>query len=78
MKAILVNEDKPLRWDDVPNPILGREDCLVKIEAAAMPEAFATAYLNLFIVGGAKVGDTLLITGGNSGLARVTIPCGCL
>lgn len=43
------------------------------IEAAAMPEAFATAYLNLFIEGGAQAGDTLLITGGNSGLASVTV-----
>ena len=42
-------------------------------EAAAMPEAFATAYLNLFIEGGAKTGDTLLITGGNSGLSSVAI-----
>ena len=157
MKAILVNNDKSLRWDDVPNPICGADDCIVKIEAAAlnradlmqregdyppppgcpewmgleiagtivemgdgakeksdwktgdkvcallggggyaqyanikydmlmpvpenctmieaaaMPEAFATAYLNLFIEGGAKAGDTLLITGGNSGLASVTI-----
>ena len=157
MKAILVNEDKSLRWADVPDPILGNDDCLVKIEAAAlnradlmqregdypppegspewmgleiagtiveiadsakeksnwkigdkvcallggggyaeyanvkydmlmpvpencsmveaaaMPEAFATAYLNLFIEGGAKPGDTLLLTGGNSGLASVTI-----
>ena len=157
MKAILVNEDRSLRWDTVPDPVLGRDDCLVKIEAAAlnradlmqregdyppppgcpewmgleiagtivavadgakeksgwkvgdkvcallggggyaefanvkydmlmpvpenctmveaaaMPEAFATAYLNLFIEGGAKAGDTLLLTGGNSGLASVTI-----
>ena len=157
MKAILVNEDKSLRWDNVPDPVCGPEDCLVKIEAAAlnradlmqregdyppppgcpewmgleiagaikevgaeaaaksnwnvgdkicallggggyaeyvnvkydmlmpvpencsmieaaaMPEAFATAYLNLFIEGGAKAGDTLLLTGGNSGLASVTI-----
>ena len=43
------------------------------VEAAAIPEAFATAYLNLFIEGGAKAGDTLLLTGGNSGLASVTI-----
>ena len=157
MKAILVNEDRSLRWDNVPDPVLGNDDCLVKIEAAALnradlmqregdyppppgcpewmgleiagtiveiadgakeksdwkvgdkvcallggggyaehanvkydmlmpvpencsmveaaaiPEAFATAYLNLFIEGGAKVGDTLLLTGGNSGLASVTI-----
>ena len=157
MKAILVNDDKSLRWDTVPDPICGAEDCLVKIEAAALnradlmqregdypppagcpewmgleiagtivqvgeiakeksnwkigdkvcallggggyaeyanvkydmlmpvpencsmveaaaiPEAFATAYLNLFLEGGAKAGDTLLITGGNSGLASVTV-----
>ena len=30
MKAILVNDDRSLRWDDVPDPILGDEDCLVK------------------------------------------------
>ncbi len=44
------------------------------IEAAAMPEAFATAYLNLFIEAGAKAGDTLLMQAGASGLASVVIP----
>lgn len=43
-------------------------------EAAAMPEAYATAYLNLFIEGGAKAGDTLLMHAGASGLASVVIP----
>lgn len=43
-------------------------------EAAALPEAFATAYLNLFVEGGVRKGDTLLVTGGNSGLASVIIP----
>lgn len=158
MKAILVNDDKSLRWDNVPNPILGDDDCLVKIEAAALnradlmqregdypppagcpewmgleiagtiveiadgakkksnwnigdkvcallggggyaeyanikydmlmpvpkncsmveaaaiPEAFATAYLNLFIEGNVKDGDTLLMNAGASGLASVIIP----
>ncbi len=158
MKAILVNEDKSLRWDEVPNPVLGNDDCLVKIEAAALnradlmqregdypppegcpewmgleiagtiveiadgakeksnwkigdkvcallggggyaeyanvkydmlmpipkncsmveaaaiPEAFATAYLNLFIEGNIKEGDTLLMNAGASGLASVIIP----
>ena len=158
MKAILVNEDKSLRWGDVPNPVLGKDDCLVNIEyaalnradlmqregdypppegcpewmgleisgtivevsdgakeksaykigdkvcallggggyaeyvnvkydmlmpvpknctmaeAAAIPEAFATAYLNLFIEGKIKRGNTLLITAGGSGLASVVIP----
>lgn len=157
MKAILINEDKSLRWAEVADPVMGEEDCRVKIEAAglnradlmqregnyppppgcpewmgleiagtvvamgeaakeksrwkigdkvcallggggyaeyvsvkydmlmpvpknttmveaaAMPEAFATAWLNLFTEGKAKAGDTLLITGGNSGLASVTI-----
>ena len=158
MKAILVNDDRSLRWDNVPDPILGNDDCLVKIEAAAlnradlmqregdyppppgcpewmgleiagtiveiadgarektnwkigdkvcallggggyaeyanikydmlmpvpencsmveaaaMPEAFATAYLNLFIEGGIKPGNTLLMNAGASGLASVIIP----
>ena len=158
MKAILVNDDRSLRWDNVPDPIVGAEDCLVKIEAAAlnradlmqregdyppppgcpewmgleiagtivevgseaaqksnwkvgdkvcallggggyaqyanikydmlmpvpnncsmveaaaMPEAYATAYLNLFIEGGIKPGNTLLMNAGASGLASVIIP----
>ena len=155
MKAILVNDDRSLRWDNVPDPVMGEEDCLVKIEAAALnradlmqregdyppppgcpewmgleiagtivkvgknagnwkvgdkvcallggggyaqyvnvkydmlmpipencsvieaaaiPEAFATAYLNLFIEGGIKEGDTLLMNAGASGLASVIIP----
>ncbi len=158
MKAVLVNEDRSLRWDNVPDPVVGEEDCLVKIEAAALnradlmqregdypppagcpewmgleiagtivemgpaaaekskfklgdkvcallggggyaeyanvkydmlmpvpkncsmveaaaiPEAFATAYLNLFMEGNIKSGDTLLMNAGASGLASVIIP----
>ncbi len=158
MKAILVNDDRSLRWDNVPNPVVGAEDCLVKIEyaalnradlmqregdypppagcpewmgleisgeiieigeeakkksewkigdkvcallggggyaeyvnvkydmlmpvpencsmaeAAAIPEAFATAYLNLFIEGKINAGNTLLMNAGASGLASVIIP----
>ena len=158
MKAILVGKNRELTWSDVPNPIVGAEDVLVKIEyaalnradlmqragdyppppgcpewmgleisgeivelgekvaelsnwkkgdkvcallggggyaeyvnvkydmlmpvpenstmaeAAAMPEAFATAYLNLFHEGKAKAGDTLLMQAGASGLASVVIP----
>lgn len=44
------------------------------VEASAMPEAYATAYLNLFIEGKAKAGDTLLMHAGASGLASVVIP----
>ena len=158
MKAILVNDDRSLRWDDVPNPEIKSEEVLVEIhaaalnradlmqregdyppppgcpewmglevagvivemgndakaksnwkigdkvcallggggyaeyvavkydmlmpvpancsmiEAAAIPEAFATAYLNLFIEGGIKEGNTLLMNAGASGLASVIIP----
>ena len=158
MKAILVNDDRSLRWDNVPDPVLSADDCLIKIEAtalnradlmqregdyppppgcpdwmgleiagtiveiaegakeksnwkigdkvcallggggyaeyanvkydmlmpvpqncsmveaAAIPEAFATAYLNLFIEGNIKDGDTLLMNAGASGLASVIIP----
>ena len=49
------------------------ENCTME-EAAGMPEAFATAYLNLFIEGKVQPGNTFLITGGNSGLASVAIP----
>ena len=44
------------------------------VEAAAIPEAFATAYLNLFIEGNIKKGNTLLMNAGASGLASVIIP----
>lgn len=44
------------------------------VEAAAIPEAFATAYLNLFWEGNIKSGDTLLMHAGASGLASVIIP----
>ncbi|MDY3285396.1 MAG: NAD(P)H-quinone oxidoreductase [Eubacteriales bacterium] len=43
-------------------------------EAAAMPEAFATSYLNLFYEGQMRPGETLLMMAGASGLASVTIP----
>ena len=33
MKAILVNDDKSLRWDNVPDPVCQAEDCLIKISA---------------------------------------------
>lgn len=59
-----------VRWDmciRIPN------NCSM-IDAAAMPEAFCTAYLNLFMEGGLKKGQTLLMHAGASGLASVVIP----
>ena len=49
------------------------ENCSM-VEAAAIPEAFATAYLNLFIEGKIQSGNTLLMHAGASGLASVVIP----
>lgn len=49
------------------------ENCSME-EASAIPEAFATAYLNLFYEGGLKEGNTLLMNAGASGLASVIIP----
>ncbi|MBQ8320815.1 MAG: NAD(P)H-quinone oxidoreductase [Clostridia bacterium] len=43
-------------------------------EAAALPEAYATSYLNLFIEGHLEVGQTAFIPAGASGLASVAIP----
>ena len=49
------------------------ENCTMA-EAAAIPEAFATAYLNLFWEGKIQSGNTLLMNAGASGLASVVIP----
>ncbi len=47
---------------------------LTMIEAAALPEAYATSYLNLFIEGHLEAGQTAFIPAGASGLASVAIP----
>ena len=58
-----------------------REDMLMPVpaglslvEAAALPEAFATSYLNLFIEGHLQAGQTAFIPAGSSGLSSVAIP----
>ena len=43
-------------------------------EAAALPEAYATSYLNLFMEGHLEEGQTAFIPAGASGLASVAIP----
>jgi len=43
------------------------------VEAAAIPEAFATSYLNLCLEGGLKAGETVLIQAGASGLGMAAI-----
>jgi putative PIG3 family NAD(P)H quinone oxidoreductase len=47
---------------------------LSMVEAAALPEAAATSYLNLFIEGKLEEGDTIYIAAGASGLASMAIP----
>ena len=44
------------------------------VEASTLPEAYATSYLNLFIEGHLKAGQTAFIPAGKSGLASVAIP----
>ena len=39
MKAILVNDDRSLRWDNVPDPVIKPDEVLVKIAAAALNRA---------------------------------------
>ncbi|MBE6980749.1 MAG: NAD(P)H-quinone oxidoreductase [Ruminococcaceae bacterium] len=43
-------------------------------EAAALPEAYATSYLNLFLEGHLQAGQTVFVPAGASGLASVAIP----
>ena len=46
---------------------------LSMVEAAAIPEAFATSYLNICIEAGFKAGETVLIQAGASGLGMAAI-----
>ena len=46
---------------------------LSMVEAAAIPEAFATSYLNLCLEGGLKAGETVFIQAGASGLGMAAI-----
>lgn len=47
---------------------------LSMVEAAALPEAYATSYLNLFHEGNLQAGQTAFVPAGASGLASVAIP----
>ncbi len=43
------------------------------VEAAALPETFFTVWDNLFVRGGCKSGDTVLVHGGTSGIGTTAI-----
>jgi NADPH2:quinone reductase len=53
--------------------VLPIPDGLSFVEAAAIPEAFATSYLNLCVEGGMQAGDTVFIQAGASGLGMAAI-----
>ena len=42
-------------------------------EAGALPETFLTAFLNIFLIGGVKRGDSVLVHGGGSGVGTAAI-----
>ncbi len=46
---------------------------LSMVQAAAIPEAFATSYLNICLEGGMEAGETVLIQAGASGLGMAAI-----
>ena len=46
------------------------------VEAAALPETFFTVWANLFRLGGAREGDTVLVHGGTSGIGTTAILLG--
>jgi len=46
---------------------------LTNLEAAAVPEVFITAYLNLFLIGGLESGSTALVHGGSGGVGTAAI-----
>ena len=51
---------------------------LSMVEAAALPETVFTVWTNLFGLGGAKEGDTVLVHGGTSGIGTTAILLGRL
>jgi NADPH:quinone reductase-like Zn-dependent oxidoreductase len=51
---------------------------LSMLEGAALPEAVFTVWTNLFGLGGAKRGDTVLVHGGTSGIGTTAILLGRL
>jgi NADPH2:quinone reductase len=55
------------------NMALPVPDGLSFVEAAAIPEVFVTAYLNIVVEGAMKAGDTVLIHGGAGGLGMAAI-----
>ena len=76
MKAILVNEDRSLRWDNVPDPVIKPDEVLVKIEAAALnraaePQEIIDLCLYLASDKGHFInGENIMIDGGRNAMGR--------
>ncbi len=57
--------------------VLKLPDSWTMIEGAGFMEATLTAYLNIFQLGGAEKGKSVLIHGGGSGVGRYLAPPSC-
>jgi putative PIG3 family NAD(P)H quinone oxidoreductase len=56
--------------------VMRTPDALTDLEAAAIPEVFITAFLNLFQIGGLEAGGTALVHGGSGGVGTAAIQLG--
>src|SRR5471032_2143520 len=48
-------------------------DALTDAEAAALPEVYLTAFLNIFMIGRSRSGETILVHGGGSGVVTAAL-----
>ena len=53
--------------------VMRTPEVLTDLEAAATPEVFITAFLNLFLIGGLESGATALVHGGSGGVGTAAI-----
>jgi putative PIG3 family NAD(P)H quinone oxidoreductase len=53
--------------------VMRTPDALTDLEAAAVPEVFITAFLNLFLIGQLEPGATALVHGGSGGVGTAAI-----
>lgn len=56
--------------------VLPVPDGISVLDAAALPEVAATVWSNVFMLGGLKAGETLLVHGGTSGIGTMAVQLG--